>query len=68
MIIKIESTRPVFRRLLKSIKKSSILKGHLVSSSNKILSFDFEEGDQKDIMVDVVKEYIKSQGINYEEI
>lgn len=68
MQLKIKSTRPEFRRLLRSIRKSSILKNHLVSHNSRLIVFDFESGEQEDIMSDVVREYVSSQGVNYEEI
>jgi hypothetical protein len=68
MQLKIKSTRPEFRRLLRSIRKSSILKNHLMSHNNRLIVFDFESGEQEDIMSDVVREYVSSQGVSYEEI
>lgn len=39
-----------------------------MSHNNRLIVFDFESGEQEDIMSDVVREYVSSQGVSYEEI
>lgn len=67
MKLKILGDRPSYRRLLRKIRKSKILGPILLSHKERLLVFDLRDDEDGQIMQTVVKEFIDSQNIEYEQ-
>ena len=67
MKVKILEDRATFRRFLRMIRKSKILAPMLKDHWERTIVFEIEDNEDGAIMSSVIKEFIVSQKLRYEE-